>query len=173
MKILKVAITIIFMLTLVSTARAQLDERMATAAYIYNFLRLTEWPSPPKQPFNLCVLGHTTIDDELHLLEGKEVRKDVTISINHVSIDEDIGYCNAIYFDSSKRKLIDVLLRKLHGLPALTISDADGLTERGIMIEITSSNRRLAFDINLKAARHVKMDFNARLLKLARFVTTQ
>jgi chromate transport protein ChrA len=79
MKSLKAAITIIVTLILVSTAQAQLDERIATTAYIYNFLRLTDWPTPPKQPFHLCILGHTTLDGELHLLEGKQLRKDVTI----------------------------------------------------------------------------------------------
>jgi hypothetical protein len=172
MILLKVAITIIFTLIFVAPTQAQLDERIATAAYIYNFLRLTEWPTPPKQPFHLCILGHTSLDEQLHLLEGKQVRKDVTILVHHVSIDEELGFCRAIYFDGRKRKQIDVLLRKLHGQAALTISDADGLAEHGVMIEITSLNKRLAFDINLKVARHLKMNFSARLLKLARFVTT-
>jgi hypothetical protein len=168
----KKIIMFLIMLLCVTSAHAQLDERIAKVAYIYNFLRLTEWPVLLEQPFNLCILGYTALDEQLYSLEGKQVRSDVSIMVRHISMDAELDSCHAIYLDGSKRKHIDMFMRKLQGVPALTISDAEGLSDRGIMIEINTLSNRLAFEINLKAAHHAKMNFSARLLKLARFVTT-
>lgn len=155
------------------TVQAQMEEQVVKAAYIYNFLRFTEWPTEPKHPFNLCILGHTPLDSELHLLEGQPIRTDVLISVTHVSIIDDLKNCQAIYLNYRDRKQIDAVLRKLHRMPALTISDAKGVADRGVMIELGTHKQRVTFDINLKSARLVDMNFSARLLKLARYVTTQ
>ncbi len=155
------------------TSQAQMEEQLVKAAYIYNFLRLTEWPIEPKHPFNLCILGYTPMDTELQLLDGKPVRSNVYIAISHVSIVDNLESCQAIYLSYMDSKQIDMVLRKLDTMPALTISDAKGVSDRGVMIELSAHKQRVMFDINLKSARLVDLNFSARLLKLARYVTTQ
>ncbi|MNL86350.1 hypothetical protein D3C87_2150180 [compost metagenome] len=55
-------------------------------------------------------------------------------------------------------------------MPVLTITDATGFADRGIMIEMRRQGPRIVFDVNLAAARRVNLDFSSRLLKLASFV---
>jgi len=169
-RLLPIALTILLQ---APPALAQIDERTVKAAYIYNFLQFTEWPTSPNEPFDLCVLGNTALDAELSKLQGKPVRNGTHISIRHVSLNDDLSSCEALYLDDGKRRQVDYLLRKLIDSPVLTISDAEGLADRGVMIEMVTGQNRIVFDVNLKAAREVDMNFSARLLKLARYVATR
>ncbi|MBN1007644.1 YfiR family protein [Amphritea pacifica] len=163
-------ILLIFAPYTLAQAQTQKDERSVKAAYIYNFLHFTEWPTPPNQPFHFCIVGHTSLDRELARLNHKPIRDGVVIAISHVSVTDDWGFCRALFVDSSSRKQIDRLLVKLNSAPILTISDSKGLADHGIMIEMGARHNRIAFDINLKAAHAANMNFSARLLKLARYV---
>ena len=50
------------------------------------------------------------------------------------------------------------------------MGDTHALTERGAMLNLMLDQGRLAFDIDLPAARRAGLDVSARLLRLARFV---
>ncbi len=157
-----------------TTASAQsLDERAVKAAYVYNFIRFTEWPIALEQPFYLCILGRTSLDNALSQLEGQPVRHGITVRVVHVAAGDDLSFCHSLYFDESQRRQIDVLLRHLNSAPILTITDAQGLADRGAMIEMGTQRNRIAFEVNLWAAQQAEMHISARLLKLARHVATR
>lgn len=149
------------------------DERSVKAAYIYNFIRLTEWPIPLEQPFYLCILGRTPLDSALNELTGQQVRSNIRISVINVNIGDELTLCNALYFDDSQHRQIDVLMRSLVSSPILTITDVQGLADRGTMIEMSTLRNRVVFEINLRAAQRAEIHISARLLKLARHVATR
>ena len=61
------------------------------------------------------------------------------------------------------------------GMPpgVLVVSDGDGTLRRGAMMSLQLDQGRVAFDINLAAARGAGLDISARLLRLARFVAQE
>jgi len=149
---------------------AQVDERALKAAYLFNFIQFTQWPVPPDEPFRLCVLGRTPLDEQLAQLEGKPVLGGLHVSVRHVGARESLGNCHALYLDDSQRSQVDEVLGKLGTAPVLTVTDSDGLADRGLMIEIHKHDARLGFEVNLKTARRANISFSARLLKLASYV---
>lgn len=153
-----------------SHAAAQVDERALKAAYLFNFIQFTQWPLPPDEPFRLCVLGHTPLDEQLTKLEGKLVLSGLHVSVRHVMPRETFTGCHALYLDDSQRAQVDAVLSRLAGAPVLTITDGDGLADRGMMIEIHKREARLGFEVNLKVARQANINFSARMLKLASYV---
>ena len=174
MKLSRLLLTPLLTLLMVATVHAQpVDERSVKAAYIYNFLRLTEWPIPLGQPFYLCILGRTSLDSALHELAGESVRSDISISVINVNIGDELEWCNALYFDDSQHRQFNVLLRKLMSAPILTITDVRGLADRGTMIEMSTQRNRVTFEVNLRAAQQAEIHISARLLKLARHVATR
>ena len=67
----------------------------------------------------------------------------------------------------------DNLDRELAGLanaPVLTVGDEEGMAARGVMIELIREGPRIAFKINLNAARPAGLTISSQLLKLAREV---
>jgi hypothetical protein len=155
---------------LAAPAGAQVDERALKAAYLFNFIQFTQWPVPPDEPFRLCVLGHTPLDEQLTKLEGKPVLGGLHISVRHVTPANRSPGCHALYLDDSQRAQAEEVLGRLASAPVLTITDSDGLADRGMMIEIHKRDARLGFEVNLKVARRANLNFSARMLKLASFV---
>jgi hypothetical protein len=155
---------------LAQPAAAQVDERALKAAYLFNFIQFTQWPVPPDEPFRLCVLGRTPLDEQLAQLEGKQVLAGLHISVRHVVLRDSLAGCHALYLDDSQRGQADEVLGKLGSAPVLTITDSDGLADRGLMIEIHKRDARLGFEVNLKMARRANISFSARMLKLASYV---
>ena len=155
---------------LVVQADEPVDERAMKAAYLYNFALFAQWPSLPDADFQLCVLGTTPLDAELMRLEGKRVQNGLPITMRWIRPGEPLSGCQVLYVDERNRRTLDSLLQQLAGSPVLTITDAAGLADRGIMIEMRRQGQRLVFDVNLTAARRARLDFSARLLKLASFV---
>ena len=149
---------------------AQVDERAVKAAYLFNFIQFTQWPVPPDEPFRLCVLGRTPLDEQLAQLEGKQVLGGLHITVRHVAPRDSLAGCHALYLDDSQRGQVDEVLGKLGSAPVLTITDGDGLADRGLMIEIHKRDTRLGFEVNLRMARKANINVSARMLKLASYV---
>lgn len=154
-------------------ADAAVDERSMKAAYLYNFALFAQWPSLPDADFQLCVLGTTSLDAELVRLEGKRVQNGLPIAMRWIMPGDPLVGCQVLYVDEHNRRTLDSLLRQLAAAPVLTITDATGFADRGIMIEMRRQNQRLVFDVNLAAARRARLDFSSRLLKLASFVANR
>ena len=151
-------------------ANEPVDERAMKAAYLYNFALFAQWPNLPDTDFQLCVLGDTPLDAELERLEGKPVQNGLPIAMRRIMPGDALSGCQLLYVDERNRRTLDALLQRLAGSPVLTITDASGLADRGIMIEMRKQGQRIVFDVNLAAARRARLDFSARLLKLASFV---
>lgn len=154
-------------------ADAAVDERAMKAAYLYNFILFAQWPSLPDADFQLCILGTTSQDAEFVRLEGKQVQNGLPIVLRWIMPGEPLTGCQALYVGEHHRRTLDALLLRLASLPVLTITDAAGFADRGIMIEMRKQEQRIVFDINLAAARRAHLDFSARLLKLASFVASR
>lgn len=152
-------------------AHAQVDERAMKAAYLYNFIQFAQWPVAPDEPFRLCVLGQTPLDAQLDKLAGKTVLNGLHIAVVHVTPQDALGRCHALYLDDSQRRWLPELLPRLEQAPILTITDGDGLAEKGMMIEIQKRDLKLGFEVNLAMARKVRIDFSPRMLKMATFVS--
>jgi hypothetical protein len=151
-------------------AQAQVDEREMKAAYLFNFIEFTQWPVPPDEPFRLCVLGRTRLDEQLARLDGKVARGDRHISVRHVGLDDSLEQCHALFVDEGQRANVDELLKRLAASPVLTVTDGSGLADRGLMIEIHKRAAKLGFEVNLNVARRANISFSARMLKLASYV---
>ncbi|UZD97781.1 YfiR family protein [Pseudomonas corrugata] len=154
-------------------ADAPVDERAMKVAYLYNFTLFAQWPSLPNADFQLCVLGATTLDEELTGLNGKRAQNGLPIAVRWITPNASLTGCQVLYVDEHNRRTLDSLLRQLAAAPVLTITDATGFADRGIMIEMRRQGSRVVFDVNLAAARRVNLDFSSRLLKLASFVANR
>ncbi|WP_260954628.1 YfiR family protein [Pseudomonas citri] len=146
------------------------DERAMKAAYLYNFALFAQWPTLPDADFQLCVLGTTQLDAELVRLQGKRVQNGLPIKMRWVLPNDPLTGCQVLYIDEHNRRFLDELLKRLAATPVLTITDAAGLADRGVMIEMRRQEQRIVFDINLIAAQRAHLNFSSRLLKLASFV---
>jgi hypothetical protein len=52
----------------------------------------------------------------------------------------------------------------------LTIAEREGAARQGIIIELTTDERKIGFEFNRASAREAKLDISSKLLRLARRV---
>lgn len=165
------------------TQSAVIDTDTATAAYLLNFLRFTEWPagastdtSRPNSttsPYVIGVSGNRPLLDKLiRLVEGQLVRGHPVHAVR-IRDETDLAACHLAYFsptidDDGLGVPIPAALRALSGQPVLTVSPAPAFIDQGGLVQLYRTDSYLRFDIAAEAARVAGLTLNSRLLALAR-----
>jgi hypothetical protein len=168
------------------TQSAVIDTDTATAAYLLNFLRFTEWPastssgtsrpSSATSPYVIGVSGNRPLLDKLiRLVEGQLVRGHPVHAVR-IRDETDLTACHLAYLsptpdDDGLGVPIQAALRALRGEPVLTVSPAPAFLDQGGLVQLYRTDSHLRFDIAAEAARVAGLTLNSRLLALARPVT--
>ena len=144
------------------------------AAFIYNFAKYVRWPeastSEARKPFVIGVIGRDpfgqALDDAIRgqSLQGRAV------SVKRFGKVEEIADCDILFISSSEKNNLPRILEVLHEAPVLTIGDMDRFAERGGMINLTTEEKRVRFEINVEAAERAGLKPGSQLLRLARIV---
>lgn len=161
------------MLTAASTgpvlAVEQAPEYVLKAAFIYNFAGFTEWPPGTSNTLNFCVAGKNPFGNALDSLEGKIIGNK-RFTIKPLTASESPRSCQILFIGASEQAEIGRLLEEIKGAPVLTISEGNHAASQGIMITLLMEQRKIAFEVNLEAARLARLDISSKLLRLARKV---
>lgn len=155
-----------------AAASQQAAEEDLKAAFIYNFAMFTDWPSDwPAESGGLltvCIHGRGTMLESLEGLNQKPVRGR-QIAVRPVNGRDDFRSCHVLFVDSHDKSL-GHLRDSLRGASVLTVTDDDHPFRRDAIITLTVRNSRVAFEINLAAARQARLAISSRLLRLAKTV---
>lgn len=155
----------------VSPARAveQAPEYVLKAAFIFNFATFTEWPSGTGSTLNFCVAGKNPFGNALDSLEGKALGgKRLTIRLP--AAGESLRACQILFIGASDQAEIGKLLEEIKGAPVLTIGEGGNAAKQGVMIGLLMEQKKIAFEVNLEAARRAHLSISSKLLRLARAV---
>ncbi len=144
----------------------ELVEYKVKAAFIYNFIAFTQWPADTGQTLNLCIYGKDYFGNEIDKLQNRSVNNH-QIKVIRTDSTEQLHDCQAIFFSKSVREKLPVLLDIIQNKPILTLADSPGATTEGVAINMTLSNEKIVFEINLREARNSGLNISARLLNLA------
>ncbi len=119
----------------------------------------------------LCVLGRTPLTAPLERLIRAPGS---TRSFRLLSLAgrADASACQMLFIGSSEADDLDLILPRFARRPVVTVSDIDGFASAGGMVELAMNETRsgVALRLNRRAAQEAGLDFNAKLLRLARSV---
>ncbi|MCU0596703.1 MAG: YfiR family protein [Desulfobacterota bacterium] len=143
------------------------------AAFLYNFAKFAEWPSSAfnhfSDPLVICVLGADPFGNALGELEGEPVGGRI-IEVQRARTIEELGRCHILFISNTLTADARGICRALSKRPILTVSDIERFAQLGGMIGLTIVDKRIRFDINLRAAEHAGLKLNPQLLRLATIV---
>jgi hypothetical protein len=167
-KVARATLVVVLLMPLVAFAQ-DVTEPALKAAYIYNFMKFTEWPEPlpTSDPFVICVLGDSAVGDALErVVKGREFAgRRMTVSL--VAIQAPKKACRVLYVSGVTASQGAQLLAGLQDSPVLTISDVVGFTEVGGIAQLFVERGRLRFNIGLEAVKRSRLQMSSRLLVLA------
>ena len=154
---------------------ARANEAELKAAFLYNFIKFTEWPreqmANKKDPFVIGVLGKDPFGAALdRAIEGETFQQKPIVVRRFARMDESVGNSHALFIGVSEESNLPVILKLLDGQAILTMSEIETFIEQGGGIELQKEGNKLAFEVNVGAARRAGLGISAQLLRLAKLV---
>jgi hypothetical protein len=148
-------------------------EYQVKAAYILNFVNLTEWPAaalgPPSNPFRICVSGASPLRSVLQdTVKGESVNGHPVI-VDRVARDA-VQTCRVIVLPASDAAETAELLRAIGPAPVLTIGETEAFLLAGGVVRFVVDQGHVRFDVNRRSAEQHGLTLSSRLLRSARSV---
>ncbi|MFP5390441.1 MAG: YfiR family protein [Gammaproteobacteria bacterium] len=158
-----------------TVGRAQAAEYEAKAAFIYNIALFTSFPSASfangdAATLRLCLLGRDPFDGLLQALQGKPVGGARLAVERVVSALDAIRRCQILFIGESEADSLAALAEASREAAVLTIADFKGAARRGVMLELSVQDKRIAFEFNGAAARAANISLSSKVLRLAKAV---
>jgi len=143
------------------------------AAFLLNFTKFVDWPpraSPSEPSFPICVYGEDPFGKVLdQIVEGERVQ-DQPITVRRIS-GSFTGPCRILFLGRSEHDPRKILAEVPQGV--LTVGEEGSFLQQGGMIELAVENRRVRFDVDLRATARGGLRVSSRLLSVARKVENQ
>lgn len=147
-------------------------ERAVKAAVLYHLGKFIHWPEAldKTEDFSLCLLGTDPFGDELTKLVGKKVRGRF-LAVKRLKEIAD-KRCHILFISSSEDGRLSGIVEMIGSASILTVGDMRNFAQRGGIVALRTVKGRITLDVNLEQAQAVGLKVSAKLLKLARIVTT-
>ncbi len=153
-----------------------LSEYSVKAAFLYNFAKFVEWPEcptcDPPNTFVIGILGEDPFGREIAVIEGKDL-KGLPLSIKRLEEITDLKDCKVLFISASMESRLPQLLSRLTGQAILTVADAEGFAQAGVMINLYKVKNKIRFQINPRAAEAAGLKISSHLLRLAEIVSEE
>jgi hypothetical protein len=159
-----------------SAAAAAPTEQQVQAAFLFNFSSFVDWPadafSSPAQPFVICLLGAAGLAANVEEAVRGESVDGRPMRVRRFDGDEEPGDCQILFIDDAQEAQLARILDAARGRRALTVSDLDGASRRGVMVQLVNDRNRIRLMINIEAARAAGLTISSSLLRAAEIVRT-
>lgn len=144
------------------------DEYPLVSAYLYKFTQFITWPAGAmKNSFNVCVLGKSPFGSALTPLENRTAdNRTIEVKIIQHPGDE-LTSCNLLYIADSESGDLSAAITAASKAPVLTVSNIDGFSDKGGMVELKLRDGKLGILIDLSAVSSAGISISTKLLGLS------
>jgi hypothetical protein len=154
---------------------ARADVNQAKANLLYNIAKFVEWPDVqaiPGSPLVFTILGEDDLAGELAgVLSSKSVNGH-PVFVRFARRPQDARGSQILYVASSALPQLEAALAAVDSSAILTVSDAPGFAAHGGMVGFSTEGDRVRFEVNLDRAERTGLKLSAKLLSLARLVSS-
>jgi len=142
-----------------------------TLAYLYNFLKFTEWPEADSlSEITICITKNSKLGAYPDALTGR-LAQNKKVIIKQLETVKEPSMCQLLFLDQSENFMsMGQLLKQVEKLPVLTVSDKPDFLDMGGMIVLIENDNRLQFVVDLYNVRKVGLNLSSQVLQIARDV---
>jgi len=151
-------------------AQDEQPEFVVKTAFIYNFLKFTQWPNStfakPDSPIVVCTMGADLYGGALNVLTAKHIDSH-PVTLERSPPTNALGKCNVVIVNgtAASQAMAEIGSFKTH--PVLTIGDSADFAAAGGMIGLVNVDRQVRFQINVGAVHRSGLSISSQLLKIA------
>jgi hypothetical protein len=144
-------------------------EYQIKAVFLFNFAQFVEWPqaafADARSPFVVAILGDDPFGTALEETVRGERLNGRSLAVIRSSRIEDIVGCHILFISRSEAGRLEEILSALKGRSILTVSDIEGFSRQGGMIQFVTENNKVRLRINNDAARSAGLTISSKLLR--------
>jgi hypothetical protein len=148
------------------------SEYQVKAAFLYNFMKFTEWPADglgSPGVLTVGILGKDPFGGALEEVRDKTAKGRRVVLQQLHGIEEAKG-CDLLFIAASEKGHLSQILKAVQNRGILTVADQDGFCQAGGMINLVFVKNRVGFEVNLAATSRARLKVSSQLLRLARLV---
>lgn len=164
----------IFLLLLVlaiSVPNAEAQERPTHeihAAMLFNFIKYVQWPNEGAGgDFVIGVIGEENVYQTLKEWYDGKPKGSKTFVIKKLSSGSEAANCHVVYIGKAKSRELESVRSTVSGKSVLTITDGNGLGEKGSCINFKVINGRLKFELNQGEVASANLKVSGQLSSMA------
>ncbi|MFC1650877.1 YfiR family protein [Candidatus Latescibacterota bacterium] len=143
-------------------------EYRVKSVFIYNFTRYIQWENENEaEPFIIAVLGESPIIEFLMDMALKKKVGDRKIEILLFKDISEIQASNILFIPHSQSDKVKQILEKTTSTNTLTVSETEGLANKGIIVNFKLIEENIKFELNTVAAERAELKVGSPLKKIA------
>jgi hypothetical protein len=153
------------------------SEAEVKAEFVERFTRFIEWPAgaqPSDAAFVVCIWGESPTSAQLALVLAHRKIHGRAVQVKRVHEAEVLTGCQILYLAPTARDEVERVAGELRGKPVLSVGDARGFAELGLVINLfVDEASHVRFEINAEAARASGLQISAKLMTLGKLTSAR
>jgi len=138
------------------------------AAMLYNFIKYVQWPNEAEPgDFVIGVIGDDNLFNTLKQWYEGKAKGAKKYQIRKLASAAEAGDCQVVYVGKSKNRDFDDVKTNISGKSVLTITDGNGLGQKGSCINFKVIDGKLKFELNQAAVGSSNLKVSSQLSSMA------
>ncbi|HYC83915.1 MAG TPA: YfiR family protein [Chryseosolibacter sp.] len=138
------------------------------AAMLYNFIKYVQWPNEGEAgDFIVGVLGEENVFNTLKTWYDGKPKGTKKYVIRKLASAAEAGDCQVVYVGKSKSKEFENIKSSVAGKSILTITDGNGLGQKGSCINFKVIDGKLKFELNQAVVTSANLKVSGQLTSMA------
>ncbi|HEX5168422.1 MAG TPA: YfiR family protein, partial [Cyclobacteriaceae bacterium] len=138
------------------------------AAMLYNFIKYVQWPDEGAGgEFVVGVIGDDQVYNTLKQWYDGKPKGSKKYTIKKLSSPAEASGCHVVYMGKTKVKDFDDMKNSVTGHSVLTITDGNGLGQRGSCINFKVVDGKLKFELNQGVVADSNLRVSGQLSSMA------
>lgn len=162
-------ITVALIVSFNAWSQTQLTFDSYASKSIYSFIRYINWPdNVANQDFKIAVIGDRLVYNALEkLMTGRSYGTHKYELVFFKKIEEYNGFHHLVFIDGFQQRKMDILLSTINKQNTLLITESPDATNEGSMINFTTVNGAIKFEVSPSNIEQKGLNVDSRLTAMA------
>lgn len=164
-------VLLVVILAMVATVNGVAQERPTHeihAAMLYNFIKYVQWPNEGETgDFVVGVIGDENVFNTLKSWYDGKAKGSKKYVIKKLASADEANTCQVVYVGKSKNRDFEIIKSSVTGKSILTITDGNGMAEKGSCINFKVIDGKLKFELNQAMVSGSNLKVSTQLSSMA------
>lgn len=175
-------VVLMFCVLLSIAASEPYPEHEIKAAFLFNFMKFTEWPEyrmqDSNEPMSIYVVGDypeckTFKDIRKKDINDRPVQVRIFKSYEKIEDPNILKLCHVLFICETEKKNANTIVNIVKDSGVLTVGEFKGFLEADGMINFVRQEQKIRFEVNLSATQNSGLNLHSKLLKLAKRIINE